>query len=395
MPRTIGVGVIGMGWMGQVHGRAYRQVMQRFPDSPLQPRLVICADDVGPRLQEAQLSLGFERQTTNWKKVIEDADVEIVNIAAPNNLHLEIVDFAAKAGKHIFCEKPVGRNPRETAAIERTARQAGVMSFVGYNYRWAPLVQYARQLIQDGLLGKLTHYRGRFFAGYASDPKAVLSWRFQEELAGLGVCGDLLSHVIDMAHMMAGAIRRVVGMRHTFIPERPPATAGEGTHFTVSTAGSTEKVTNEDYVGTLVEFVNGARGSLEACRIISGPKCQMAFEVHGTRGALKWDFEQMNELSLFVSEGDHARQGYTRIVSGPEHPFHAQFNPAAGTGLGYDDLKVIEASQFLRSIARRQLSEPSFSEAVAVANVQAAIIRTWETGSWEDVQTIVPGSSTR
>src|SRR5580765_3834452 len=118
MPRTIGVGVIGMGWMGQVHGRAYRQVMQRFPDSPLQPRLVICADDVGPRLQEAQLSLGFERQTTNWKKVIEDADVEIVNIAAPNNLHLEIVDFAAKAGKHIFCEKPVGRNPRETAAIE-------------------------------------------------------------------------------------------------------------------------------------------------------------------------------------------------------------------------------------------------------------------------------------
>ena len=145
MSRIIGVGVIGMGWMGQVHGRSYRQIMQRFPDSPLEPRLVICADDTEARLREAQHALRFERQTTNWKRVIEDPDVGIVNIATPNNLHLEIVDLAAKAGKHIFCEKPVGRNPQETAAIEKVARQAGVMTFVGYNYRWPPLVQYARK----------------------------------------------------------------------------------------------------------------------------------------------------------------------------------------------------------------------------------------------------------
>jgi len=385
MPRIIGIGVIGMGWMGQVHGRSYRQIMQRFPGSPLQPRLVICADDAETRLREAQLSLGFERQTADWKRVIEDPDVEIVNVATPNNLHLEIVELAARAGKHIFCEKPVGRNPRETAAIERAARQAGVMSFVGYNYRWAPLVQYGRKLIQDGVLGELTHYRGRFFAGYATNPRGVLSWRFQQELAGLGVCGDLMSHVIDMAHLMAGPIQRVVGMRHTFIPERPLATAGQGTHFTVSAEGHTEKVTNEDYTAALVEFVNGARGTLEVCRIISGPRCQMAFEVHGTRGALRWDFERMNELELCLSEGDSTRQGYTRVLSGPEHPFHAPFNPAPGTGLGYDDLKVIEAYQFLSSIAQGRLGEPSFSDALAVANVQAAIIRTWKTEAWENV----------
>jgi predicted dehydrogenase len=387
MSRTIGIGVIGMGWMGQVHSRSYRQIMQRFPDSPLQLRLVICADDAEARLQEAQRSLGFERQTTDWKRVIEDPDVEIVNIATPNHLHLEIVELAAKAGKHVFCEKPVGRNPQETVAIEQAARQAGVMTFVGYNYRWAPLVQYGRKLIQEGTLGELTHYRGRFLAGYASNPRAVLSWRFQQELAGLGVLGDLMSHVIDMAHLMAGPIRKVVGMNHTFIPERPPAAAGHGTHFTVSTEGATGRVTNEDYAGTLVEFVNGARGTLEVCRIISGPRCQMAFEVHGTRGALKWDFERMNELELCLSEGESARQGYTRVLSGPEHPFHAQFNPAPGTGLGYDDLKVIEAYQFLTSIARGQLGEPSFSDALAVANVQTAIIRTWETGAWENVRT--------
>jgi predicted dehydrogenase len=262
------------------------------------------------------------------------------------------------------------------------------MTFVGYNYRWAPLVQYGRKLIQDGVLGNLTHYRGRFFAGYASDPRGVLSWRFQQDLAGLGALGDLMSHVIDMALFIAGSIQEVVGMRRTFIAERPLAIAGQGTHFSIGTDGPTDKVTNEDYVGTLVEFANGARGTFEACRIISGPRCQMAFEVHGTRGSLTWDFEQMNELRIFLSEGDSTRRGYTRVLSGPEHPYHAHFNPAVGTALGYDDLKIIEAYEFLKSIAKGQLSEPSFSEAMAVANVQAAIARSWETRSWERIQAV-------
>src|SRR5262249_14990632 len=219
-----------------------------------------------------------------------------------------------------------------------------------------------------------------------SNPRAVLSWRFQKELAGLGACGDLMSHVVDMAHLIAGPIQRVVGMRHTFIPERPLATVGRGTHFTVSTEGPTAKVTNEDYTGALVEFVNGVRGTLEVCRVINGPKCEMAFEANGTRGALRWDFERMNELELSLSGGEGSSQGYTRVLSGPEHPFHAHFNPAPGTGLGYDDLKVIEAYHFLQSISHGQLGSPSFSEALAVANVQAAIIRTWETGAWENVQ---------
>ena len=390
MPRVIGIGVIGMGWMGEVHSRSYRQVVERFPECPLHPRLAICADDVEARASAARVRFGFEKQTTDWREVIENSDVEVVNIAAPNNLHLEIVRHAASRGKHIFCEKPVGRNPWETAAIEQLARQAGVMTFVGYNYRWAPLVQYGRKLIQDGLLGNLTHYRGRFFAGYASDPRGVLSWRFQHDLAGLGVLGDLMSHVIDMAHFIAGSIQEIVGMRRTFIAERPLATAGQGTHFTVSAEGPTDKVTNEDYVGTLVEFANGARGTFEACRIISGPRCQMAFKVHGTQGSLTWDFERMNELNLFLSERDSPRRGYTRILSGPEHPCHAQFNPAVGTGLGYDDLKIIEAYEFLKSIAAGQLSEPSFSEALAVANVQAAVARSWETRSWEHIRSVSP-----
>ena len=184
MTRTIGIGVIGMGWMGTVHSRSYRQIPIRFQDCDIQPRLVICADEVEARAREAQTFLGFERYATDWRQVIADPEVELVNITAPNNMHLEIASAAAEAGKHIFCEKPVGRNPQETAAIEDAARRAGVLTCVGYNYRWTPLVQYARQLIEEGRLGRLTHYRGRFFAGYASNPHAVLSWRFQREVAG-------------------------------------------------------------------------------------------------------------------------------------------------------------------------------------------------------------------
>ena len=387
MTRTIGIGVIGMGWMGTVHSRSYRQIPIRFQDCGVQPRLVVCADAVEARAREAQTFLGFERYVTDWKQVIADSEVELVNITAPNNMHLEIAEAAADAGKHIFCEKPVGRNPQETAAIEEAARRAGVLTGVGYNYRWAPLVQYARQLIEEGRLGRLTHYRGRFFAGYASNPHAVLSWRFQREVAGLGTLGDLMSHVVDMAQMIAGPINRLVGNRETFVPERPLATPGEGTHFSVRTGGPAGEVTNEDYVGALVQFANGAHGTLEGCRVINGPECQMAFEVHGTRGALHWDFERMNELHLFLYDSDDAPNGYTRIVSGPEHPFHAYFNPGPGVGLGYEDLKVIESYQFLKSIRDGCQGEPAFREALAVAKVLGAIERSWETERWEAVKT--------
>ena len=178
---TIGIGIIGMGWMGMTHARAYRQITDRFHDSPLQPKLVICADEVPERTTEAEARFGFERTTTDFRHVIEDEAVQVVNVAAPNSRHLEIVEAAAAAGKHIFCEKPVGRNPAETKAIYAAAQQAEVLTGVGYNYRWAPVVQYAQQLISAGKLGTLTHYRGRFFAGYASHPHAVLSWRFQKE----------------------------------------------------------------------------------------------------------------------------------------------------------------------------------------------------------------------
>lgn len=380
MTQTIGVGVVGMGWMGQAHSRAYRSEADRFHDSELHAKLVACADENEGRARSGQRQFGFERYSTRWQDVIADPAVQIVDIASPNYLHAEVASAALAAGKHIFCEKPVGRTPTETARVEALARKAGVLNWVGFNYRWSPMVQYAQQLIREGKLGKLTHFRGRFLAGYAASPDTVLSWRFQRELSGSGVCGDLLSHVIDMSLFLVGPIRQVVASQETFIRQRP--LEGQVAGKTPVKLGD---VTNEDYVGVLVEFGNGARGTFEACRVIQGHKCEWAIELEGTQGGVSWDFERMNELEVFCPDGQGVHDGFSRIVSGPHHPNHGRFNPATGTGLGYDDLKTIETHQFLKSIAEGRQAEPGLTEALRVAEVLAAVERSWETGSWQPV----------
>lgn len=390
-----GIGVIGMGWMGQAHSRAYRSIPDRYFDSGLRPRLVICADDVASRAERARDALGFARCTTDWRAVVDDPEVQVVNIASPNYLHLEMIRAVTAAGKHVFCEKPVGRTPAESAEAERLARHAGVRSGVGFNYRWAPMVQYTRSLITEGRLGQLTHYRGRFFSMYGSNPMGLLSWRFQQEYAGSGVLGDILSHVIDMAHMLAGPIAQVVSRRHTFITERPLPIPGQGTHFSVGHPDDpTGPVENEDYAGALVTFANGAVGSFEACRAIYGPKCEMAFEVNGDRGAARWNFERMNELELYLPDGgptergNPAHDGMTRLLGGPAFGDHGRFNPGDGIGMGYEDLKTIEAYHFLQSVANGERCAPDFTDVLRLAEVQTAITRSWESGTWEPVPSL-------
>ena len=386
MTRAIGIGVIGMGWMGEVHSRSYRALQDRFHDSEARARLVICSDNVEARARAARDRFGYEAFTTDWREVIAHPDVEAVDITAPNGLHLEMVRAVVAAGKHVLCEKPVGRDPGETILAFEAARDAGVLTFVGYNYRWAPLVQYARGLIQAGKLGTITHYHGRFLNGYAGDPNGMLSWRFELE-HGLGTLADLMSHAIDMAHMIAGPISSVTSDKEIFIKDRPIPQPGTGTHYGKGNTDSPRgAVTNEDFVSALVRFENGTRGILESCRVINGSKCDMSFEVHGTKGAIKWNMERMNELQVQYRNDDNpAEDAYLTLQSGPAHPFHKNFNPAWALNLGYDDLKVIEAHNFLESIASGKQGEPGFLEAHNVAKVQQAIQRSWESGSWESV----------
>jgi predicted dehydrogenase len=383
--RRIGVGVIGFGWLGQAHSRSLLRIPTLFPERAFDTELVVCGDTLAQRREEAVGSFGFARAAADWRAVVEDPAVDVVYVAAPNMLHLELVEAAAGAGKHVFCEKPVGGTPAQTVRAEKAAR--GVISGVGYNYRWAPLVRYARELIASGRLGEITNYRGRFFSMYGSDPLGVLSWRFRLDQAGHGVTSDLMSHSVDLAQLLLGPVTRVVGTTETFIRERPlPAAAGS--HYG---RGAPEDpkgaVTNEDYAGMLCEFASGARGTFEASRAIVGPESQMAFEVHGTRGALGWNLEKLNELQLYLVE-DAPHTGYRTVFGGERFPYHGHFVPGSANGIGFEDLVVIEDFEFCRAVAEGRPFTPGFSEAVEWVSVQAALLRSAESGAWERVQSL-------
>jgi predicted dehydrogenase len=382
--RPLGIGVIGFGWLGQAHSRSMLRIPTLFAERTFDPVLVACSDTVPARLDDAVSSFGFARGAADWHAVIEDPAVDVVVIAAPNMLHLELVEAACAAGKHVFCEKPVGGTPAQTVRAAAAARAAGVTSGVGYNYRWAPLVRYAAELIAAGELGEITNYRGRFFSMYGADPLGLLSWRFRLDEGGHGVSSDLLSHSVDLALMLLGPITRVVGTTETFIRERPLPVPGAGHYGRGAPEDPRGAVTNEDYAAILCEFASGARGTFEASRTIVGPESQMAFDVHGTRGAAGWNLEALNELRLYRATADRG-SGYTTVLGGDRFPYHGHFVPGSANGIGFEDLVVIEDYEFCRAIAEDRPFAPGFEEAVEWVAVQAALLRSAESGRWEDV----------
>jgi predicted dehydrogenase len=379
--KEIGIGLLGVGWMGEVHSTSYARVPIHFPDAEGRARLVIAADEVAERAQAAADKLGYESSTTNWREVIAHPGVDAVSICAPNFMHREMAIAAAEAGKHFWGEKPLGALPEDTIAIERAVEAAGVRTIVGLNYRNPPAVQYARQLIADGELGDVNHFRMQFVASYSANPRGALSWRFSRELSGHGILSDLGSHAIDLAMFLCGPIVRTTATSAILIPERPKVQMGSGTHFSV-VEGDVElgPVENEDWCAALVEFESGLKGTIELSRAMVGGDARYWFEVNGTLGAVAWNFERMNEL-------EHYRDGgYARELMGPSHPDFAHFQPGTGIAMGYDDLKVIEAYRFLQSIADGQQREPGVREIAATARVLAAIARSFESGAWEEVR---------
>ena len=370
--------------MGRVHAAAYRRVRDHYPDCAGEARLVVAADDSEDRARSGVDHLGFERCTRDWREVVADPAVDAVSITAPNHLHREVALAASAAGKHFWCEKPVGRSVLETAEIAEAAERADVRTIVGFNYRQAPAVQHAARLISSGALGGVRQYRSQFVASYAANPHGALSWRFLRSVAGQGVLGDLMSHAVDLGQFLLGPVDRVVAHVETTVTERPPAAMGEGTHFAVVEGGELAPVENEDTVLSLVRFASGVTGTIEASRVTVGPQARYAFEVNGERGAVAWDFERMNELHVYLplETGD---AGYARIMMGPEHPPYGRFQPGAGLAMGYDDLKVIEAALLLESVVDRVQREPGVREALAAARVLAAMERSGVSGAWESV----------
>jgi predicted dehydrogenase len=383
MERQVGIGVIGMGWMGRVHSAAYNRLAEHFPDLGLRPRLLVAADTSAERRAHAE-RVGFERTVESWRAVVDDPAVEVVNVTLPNAMHREVATAALQAGKHVWVEKPVGLGLEDTQAVAEAARAAPGVTGVGFCYRFAPAVQHARDLIADGAIGDVRHYRAVFLADYANRPDAAASWRFQRDQAGSGVLGDLMAHVVDLTHHLIGPIARLSGRTATLISRRPRQTE-EGTHFSRVASADLVDVENEDWAAAQIEFDGGRLGSLEASRVAVGPRTGLELQVLGSEGALAWSLPRMNELRRFQLSDD-GDEGYATIQAGPTHPGYAAFQPGAGVPMGYDDLRVLEARNFLASVRDGEQREPGVEEMLATARVLAAIERSEISRAWEETR---------
>ncbi|WP_405865228.1 Gfo/Idh/MocA family oxidoreductase [Streptomyces sp. NBC_01515] len=380
MVTSLGVAVVGFGWMGRVHTQAYARVPHHFPQLTVRPQLVTVAEEVPGRAEQAAEQFGFASTTRDWREVVDDPRVRAVSITAPNFLHREIGVAMAEAGKHIWIEKPVGLSTADASAVADAVTKSGVQGAVGFNYRNAPAVEAARDLIASGELGTVTHIRVRLFSDYAAHPDGALTWRYELERGGHGVLGDLASHGADLARYLLGDITSLAADTAIFLPQRSRPTGATAGHA-LATGGELGPVENEDYVNCLLRFASGARGVLEACRVSVGEQNNYGFEVHGTKGAVFWDFRRMNELA--VSRGTtYQDQPVTTVYVGPGDGEFGAFQPGAANAMGYDDLKVIEAYRFLRSVAEGTPYGATLPDAVRSAAVVDAMVRSAETGTW-------------
>jgi predicted dehydrogenase len=382
------VGVVGLGWMGQVHARAYTRVGQHYLDAPLRPVLVAVADNAGDeRLARAVAAYGFADVHADWRDLVARDDIDVVSITGPNFIHRDVAVAAAQAGKHVWLEKPAGRNAEETAEIADAVERAGVQAAVGFNYRNAPAVELARRLVAEGRLGRVEQVTIRMLADYAAHPEGALTWRYQNAWAGSGVLGDLVSHGVDLGRYVVGEIDSLVCDTATFITERP-ALSGAAFAHTARGTGALAPVENEDYAGSLLRFANGARGTLESSRVAVGEQCTYGIEVHGDTGSLAWDFRRMGELQVCLDQEVTDAAYATHYVTAGDGELGA-FQPGSGIAMSYDDLKVVEAHRLVRSIATGAPVGATITDALAAARLVDAMAESARERRWVDTSALV------
>jgi predicted dehydrogenase len=382
---TLKVGIIGAGWMGHVHARAYQRLAQHWPDLAVRPELVAVAESSAPAAETFARAHGATTYA-DWRELLADPDIAAVSVTAPNFLHREIGLAAAEAGKHLWVEKPVGLTAADAIAVRDAVHARGVVGCVGFNYRNVPAVARARRVVESGQIGVPTHARVQLLTDYAAHPGSPLSWRYSVDRGGHGALGDLASHGVDLLRFVLGEVAGVMAQTAIHIARRPIA---ESTgHYSVldvdDPALDFGEVENEDYVVAILRMASGALSVCEANRAAVGEQNNYAFEVHGTKGLVRWDFRRPGELQ--VSTGElYAGQPTSTVFSEPGDGEYAAFQPGAGIAMGYDDTKVVEARNFVRAISGEAAELATLDDAVASAGVLDAMVTSHESGEWVEL----------
>ena len=379
MAQGIRIGLVGYKFMGKAHSNAYLNVA-RFFDLPKPPVMRAICGRSRAAVRAVAERWGWESVETDYRKLVQRDDIDLIDIATPNNTHAKIAIAAAKAGKHVVSEKPLAMNVAEARKMLQAVRRARVKHMVWFNYRRVPAIALAKKLIQQGELGRIFHVRAIYLQDWIVDPKFPLVWRLRKPIAGSGAHGDLNAHITDLARYLVGEFESVVGMSETFIKERPLEAEASG----LSARGrkSKGKVTVDDAVLFLARFRSGAIGSFEATRFAIGRKNGERIEINGEKGSLAFNFERMNELEVYSAKDPADRQGFkTILATEPVHPYISAWWPP-GHIIGYEHTFVNQAADLLTGIARNRRLSPDFEDGLRCQQVLDAVLRSSRTGRW-------------
>jgi predicted dehydrogenase len=372
--------MIGYNFMGKAHSNAWRQA-PKFFDLPAAIELHTICGRTAAAVEKARTAFGWNRSSTDWRTVVSDPEIDIVDITTPNDSHCEIALEAARHGKAILCEKPLAMDVAQCEQMTAAVREAGVVNMICHNYRRIPAIALAKRMIDDGVLGdRIYHYRARYAQDWITDPNFPLVWRLQSNVAGSGAHGDIDAHIIDLARHLVGEIEEVSALMETFIKERP---------LQDSDAGNGEKktgpVTVDDAVSWIGRFKNGATANLEATRFAHGRKNHITLEINGSKGSLAFNFEEMNRLEYYNAEDPADRRGFRSIlVTEPVHPYAGAWWPP-GHIIGYEHTFVNAIADFIKGVVVGEKVEPSFADGLATELVLAAVERSAKTKSWVKV----------
>ena len=375
--KSVRVGMIGYSFMGKVHSNAYRSVPFFF-NLEAEPILQAICGRNEKNVEEQSKKLGWKSYETDWKQLIKRDDIDLIDISTPNNTHYEIVLAAAKAGKHIICEKPLANTLGEAKEMLKAVNDAGVIHMISHNYRFSPAVQFAKKLISEGRIGKIRHIRATYLQDWLLDPSYPMEWRLKKEVSGSGTLGDLGSHIIDLARFLVGEINEVVGMMETFIDERPQTVNAHESE-------GMGKVTVDDTSSFLARFDNGALGNFETTRFAGGNKAGNRFEINGDKGSIRWDLENMNNLEVYLVDDEPGLQGFRTINCTEEvHPYADAYWPA-GHIIGYEHTFINQMSELINGISSGNIPTPNFEDGVRNQQVLHAITESINTKKWVKV----------
>lgn len=384
--QKLNVAMIGGGFMGKAHAMAYAAMPMFFWPAPAVPVRKVVVDVNQEMADTARDRFGFEEASADWRAVIARPDIDIIDICTPNNSHAEIAIAAARAGKHIICEKPLARTGAESKTMLDAVRASGSIHMVAFNYRRTPAVALAKKLIEEGRIGNILNFRGTYLQDWSADPDSPLSWRFQKSVAGSGTVGDIGTHVIDFARYLVGEIASVNALVKNHISTRPKQSGGVDKLGAGGDRNAERGAVDvDDEMLTMLKFSNGAVGSIEATRNAYGRNNFLTFEIHGTKGSLAFNYEQRDELQVMFADDVGDARGFRTIYTGPAHPYGSGLWPIPALGIGYGETKIVECFDLCTAIVTGKQPSPNFEDGYRIALIADGILTSGESGQWVDI----------